>query len=377
MSVGSRQASVASSWLRKRSKQQQQQQQQESGEIEVKVGKRRSMSTNGHATMKIGGQEVHAFNDGDFSRVRGLHGLEGTEFLSSISFDEMEAGGGKGGMMMAFTEDKQYIVKELNGADHGSLLRIAREYADHVLSSEGSLIARVFAHFEHAGHNYMVMNNWMPPPRIDAIDTTKLRSLNLSTNYSQYDLKGCADDKTLKKMGGKIPAVHKRIFNVPLWCGHAFWTPERTKYYEGKLHARQVRFLVSPSVHKEITSKIDRDVKFLQRWSLMDYSLVVSYHVLPRSPGSNLILDKVYRATSDHGEQPYIAHKDNQTFICYVGIIDFLQDWTTAKIIANVIKVAERNKATIPPNPYGDRFAKFVAHKFDPTCEDGDEPPVN
>ena len=33
----------------------------------------------------------------------------------------------------------------------------------------------------------------------------------------QYDLKGCADDKTQKKDGAKVKEVHKRIFKVHMW----------------------------------------------------------------------------------------------------------------------------------------------------------------
>ena len=51
-----------------------------------------------------------------------------------------------------------------------------------------------------------------------------------------------------------------------------------------------------------------------------------------------------------------------------MGIIDFLQDWNWKKVVAQTIKVAECNKATIPPAAYGDRFATFVEGKFTPDC---------
>mmetsp|Transcript_15889 Transcript_15889/g.49764 ORF Transcript_15889/g.49764 Transcript_15889/m.49764 type:complete len:335 (+) Transcript_15889:100-1104(+) len=313
----------------------------------------------------VGGKAVEAFNDSEFVKIRERYGLDEVEFLKSIDFSKMEQGGGKGGMQMGFTSDKLYIVKELNGSDHHSLSAIAAEYCEHVLAAEGSLIARLFAHFAYRGHNFVVMNNWMPPPRYEAAPAGLVDLLR--SNFSQYDLKGCADDKTLKRRGESIPAVHKRVFNIPLWLGTLFWTEARQTYYSGKLHARDVAFHVSRAAHDDISAKVQRDVLFLQKCGLMDYSLVVSYHVLPRRDAE--ALDKVYRATSDAGAQPYVGHKDKQTFVVYLGIIDFLQDWTTAKVVANCIKVAERNKATIPPRPYGERFAQFVKDKFVPTCE--------
>lgn len=309
------------------------------------MGGKRELST---SHLLVGGHAVTAINDDEFSKVRSYFEIDEEEFLSTVDFDKMDKGGGKGGMFMSFTDDKLYIVKELNGDDHGSLLKIAKDYAKHV--TEGSLIARVFAHFKKGTKNFMVMNNWMPPVAAG------------SKNYSQYDLKGCADDKTLKRFGESVPAVHKRIFNLPMWFGTAFWSQERFTYFEGKMHAQHVHFKVSKSVHDEIISKVKKDVEFLQKYKLMDYSLVVSYHVLPRNDRKTL--DTVYRNTSDKGAQPFVGHNKTQTYVVYLGIIDFLQDWTAAKVAANCIKIAERNKATIPPLPYGDRFAEFVKEKF-------------
>jgi hypothetical protein len=44
--------------------------------------------------------------------------------------------------------------------------------------------------------------------------------------------------------------------------------------------------------------------------------------------------------------------------VLYVGIIDFLQDWTCTKNLAMAVKVCERNKATVPPDEYGARFIR-------------------
>mmetsp|Transcript_19632 Transcript_19632/g.63101 ORF Transcript_19632/g.63101 Transcript_19632/m.63101 type:complete len:359 (+) Transcript_19632:1234-2310(+) len=308
----------------------------------------------GPPTLTVGSEEVSTFFDEAYAKVRAAWDLP-SDFLSSIDFGRMEAGGGKGGMMMGFTVDQKFIVKELNGADHATMMAIAPEYVAHVLGD--SLLARIFGHFERKGHSYLVMNNWMPPPRKPV------------TNYSQYDLKGCADDKTLTRRGEKVEAVHKRIFDLKLWLGKLFWSAERTTYHEGKVHARQVRFPVSEADYREITAKIDRDVAFLQKYALMDYSLVVSYHVVAKD---DKVIDAVFRGSA--GDQPYISYSKTSAAILYLGVIDFLQDWNFKKVVAQCIKVAERNKATIPPGPYGDRFANYVKHKFNPVnleCGDG------
>ena len=334
-------------------------------------------------------ETVKTYADDEYKKVRERWQL-GDDFLGGFDFAELKEGGGKGGNLMGFTKDKQYLarvrrdrreirarrfsahaardaqVKEVNATDHNTILRIIHKYVAHLLDPEGSLLARFFLHFERGGKNYLVMNNWMPPPRYTEVDGKELGH-DIKLNYSTYDLKGCADDKTLKVHGADVEAVHKRIFNVAMWLGTVFWSPERKHYYEGKLHARETVFPVSVAAHAEIVRKTARDVRLLQACGLMDYSLVVSFHAMPRSQLA--LAESVYKGTADGGDQPFICSKPKQVFICYVGIIDFLQDWTAAKVVANCVKFLECNKATIPPKPYGDRFLNFVEGKFVPECE--------
>lgn len=314
----------------------------------------------------VGGDAVNTFNDAHYKKLRERWGL-GDDFLASFDFEgRMKSGGGKGGQLMAFTSDKQYLVKEVNATDQKTLLRITEAYAQHLLDPHGSLLARFFLHFERKGKNFLVMNNWMPPPRYEAASGFEELGFDLKTNYNRFDLKGCADDKTLVALGEDVDPVHKRVFNVGMWCGDACWTPERTRYFEGKVHAKEVKFHVSSEVHADISKQTKRDVAFLQQWGLMDYSLVVSYHAVPRDH-----LDTaraVYAGTSDGGAQPYLGASSKQIYVVYVGIIDFLQDWTLGKKIARCVKCLECNKATVPPVPYGDRFASFVDAKFVGDC---------
>ena len=299
------------------------------------------------AGFHVGGEAVQTYNDAHYKKLRERWGL-GDDFLENFDFTKnMKGGGGKGGDLMGFTTDKLYIVKEVNPGDQKTLLKITEDYATHLLDPHGSLLARFFLHFSRKGKDFLVMNNWMPPPRYDAVDSMEELGFDLKTNYNRFDLKGCADDKTLVALGEPVHAVHKRIFNVGMWCGDALWTPERKRYFEGKKHAQEVKFHVSQQVHDEISKQTRRDVQFLQKWGLMDYSLVVSYHGVPRTHLD--VARSVYAGTSDGGSQPYLAASKDTLYISYVGIIDFLQDWTCAKKVAMCVKCCERNKATIPP----------------------------
>ena len=59
----------------------------------------------------------------------------------------------------------------------------------------------------------------------------------------------------------------------------------------------------------------------------------------------------------------------------YIGIIDFLQEWTPTKISAYMIKkmVAPQPQSTIPPGPYGEQFRNFFEHKWVGDAQSADE----
>lgn len=64
---------------------------------------------------------------------------------------------------------------------------------------------------------------------------------------ASYDLKGCNDDKILERDGERLTEVHKRIWQLHMWCGSCCWSPERKVYYKGKQQAFSEQFHVTPA----------------------------------------------------------------------------------------------------------------------------------
>lgn len=120
----------------------------------------------------VGGESLPTYNDTYFRRVREAFRVPTGFLTTSFSFDELREGGGKGGNLLGFTQDRLFIVKELSDADHRSLLRVAQAYADHVVHPDGSLLCRIFAHFHHpgrgCGHNRKprCLQLCLPAPRL-------------------------------------------------------------------------------------------------------------------------------------------------------------------------------------------------------------------
>ena len=305
---------------------------------------------------------VSAYADASFSRVRQADGVLG-DFLapaSAFDFSKLAKGDGKGGNLMGFTPDKRFIVKEMSGDDHASLLKIAGAYVDHVLDPAGSLLCHFYAHFAYEGKNYVVMNNLLTDPP--------------DTYTAQYDLKGCADDKTLLRDGLRIKSVHKRFYNPKMWFGKVAWSEGRRVYHKNKVLARTDEFHVTGPQHVSFVRMIERDCAFLAGHNLMDYSLLVGVQSKPITEAqgnANIAAEQVEDMVGGPRFMPSLsvapgglAEAGREAQYLSVGIIDFLQDWNIKKKIARKFKVLERNKATIPPPRYGARFASYFGDKF-------------
>ena len=327
----------------------------------------------------IGGRTMHCYNEGEFAAIRSAFGVP-PDFLAKFDFGGMSEGGGKGGQLMGFTADRACIVKELNATDHSVLLGLAGKYRLHIIGDDPSqpsqsLLCRFFAHFQdpETHRNYAAMNNWLPPDALAALELSEgeekaVRS-ELASAFESYDLKGSADDKTLTLDGRRVQEVHKRIWNVCLWGGKCFWSPERIEYWNGKQHASTVKFRVTAQQKQWVMRAVRYDCEWLAARGLMDYSLILG---VKRLPASRTAIALALQRTTDRHTQPLACAADGEVQLLYLGFIDWLQNWTCAKTVARCIKTLERNKSTEPPGYYAERCISYLEAKFVPTaCDPG------
>lgn len=292
----------------------------------------------GRNFLTLGGIECVVLNDAYFSRVREYFGFDVDFAANNFSFDDLVASSGKGGESMCQTKDGQFYIKELNSGDHSVLneAKFAKALCHHIIEPP-SVIDPILTHFlnQENGNHYIAM----------------LNVLRYKGKWKKmYDLKGCADDRTIISDGSKLPVVRKRFYKPHIWLGCS--GNNRKVYKSGKLEALHSPLLPITSENKELLLKaIKRDTDFLVKHKLMDYSLIVGVTVatedqegLDLKPEADIYAGKPMEAT---GEEKYVL---------YVGIIDFLQRWNGSKKAAKAVKFLERNKATVPPRIYGPRF---------------------
>jgi len=289
--------------------------------------------------IRPGGRHCELYNDHIWSKIREANGVPDDFANKGWSFDKLAGGGGKGGTLMAFIE-KRYVIKELSPGDHAALLEISTSYLEHVRGGH-SLLSEILLHFhdQSTKKNFFAMRHSYGDGPVQGL----------------YDLKGCDDDKTIKANAKTLPVVRKRIWHFWMWGGTCCWSPERFTYHGGKVKARKLRLRVTRAQREQLLDAIRRDTQWLAKHNLMDYSLLIAEK---RGPRGSLVSDS---------RHPQLLHvQDDEETSLHVSIIDFLQKWNTAKVIAQAIKVAERNKATIRPAPYAQRFAKHFESVFLP-----------
>lgn len=315
----------------------------------------------------VAGKEVKLWNDDLWRTIRERDGIS-SDFLADPAYvGPFKNGGGKGGDLMAFTVDGGYIIKELGKGDHACLAGITGSFVERIKGGQ-TLLVTIYLHFTDPSQDkaYMVMRNLLK---------------HKGPFVGLYDLKGCADDKTLEANGRKVHTVHKRVWHVHMWCGDCAWSDDRMTYFQGKVAARAIEILVTKRQRADVVSRLRLDTDWLSENNLMDYSLLVG---VKRISQAEFALDKVARwsHSAPIGElrQPLLSRAGLQSrgpdgkdvgdvTLVYVGIIDFLQAWTLGKKIAMGLKVLERNKATIPPLDYSHRFFTHFEQAIQGTAE--------
>lgn len=406
------------------------------------------------------------FDDQCHAKIRRSMGIEDSFLEHNVDADALRPGGGKGGQLMAFSACRRYIIKEMSPGDHATLLVVTERYAAHVLSSaatdrgKGTLLCLYLLHYQDIATSkiFVVMANSLARAPLPSLSFGAEKANAAGQQYDfVYDLKGCADDKTLRDRGNTVKIVHKRFWQAHLWLGEVAWSEKRKAYHEGKVGARQFEGHLPEDLYEELYATIERDVEeFLVPCGLMDYSLLVGLRTvaLPsddkeeteeqkenaededaskqlisttavmkdvvefqrKSPLKSLANwqspflwtlrvveensrgggeiakegNSVAPATnhsasgseitattrSASGSEAIILATDEEEDpsqntqhllkIMALGVIDLLQDWNVSKRVARLVKIAEHDKATVPPIKYGKRFLERFQQRCRP-----------
>ncbi|KAF8227038.1 SAICAR synthase-like protein [Tricholoma matsutake] len=165
---------------------------------------------------------------------------------------------GKSGSFFYFSRDYRFIIKTIHHSEHLFLLRILRQYYDHVKSNPHTLLSRFYGLHRvklPRGRkiHFVIMNNLFPPHR-DIHETYDLKGSTIGREYPE--------EKAQKK-----PRAVLKDLN---WIN-------RGKSLE-----------LGPEKRALLEEQLRRDEEFLKSVNVMDYSLLVGIHNMQRGNRDNV-----------------------------------------------------------------------------------------
>ncbi|KAG6901622.1 hypothetical protein C0995_009895 [Termitomyces sp. Mi166 len=165
---------------------------------------------------------------------------------------------GKSGSFFYFSRDYRFIIKTIHHAEHSYLLRILREYYEHIKANPHTLLSRFYGLHRvklPRGRkiHFVIMNNIFPPHR-DIHET--------------YDLKGSTVGREYpEERAQQNPRAVLKDLN---WIN-------RGRILE-----------LGPEKRALFAEQLRRDAAFLNQINVMDYSLLVGMHNMQRGNRDNV-----------------------------------------------------------------------------------------
>ncbi|CAK9779780.1 SAICAR synthase-like protein [Cutaneotrichosporon oleaginosum] len=186
---------------------------------------------------------------------------------------------GKSGSFFYYSRDYRFIIKTISHREHNFLRSILKDYHEHVRANPHTLLSRFYGLHRvkmPRGRkiHFVIMNNLFPPHR-DIHET--------------YDLKGSAFGREYPEDKAKMnPRAVLKDIN---WVNRG-----RT-------------FEFGPEKRALFTEQLRRDMEFLRRINVMDYSLLVGIHNMERGNRDNLRLTKLRVFNPDTSKSAVVNRK--------------------------------------------------------------------
>ena len=334
-----------------------------------------------------------------FRELREHFHLDAADYLLSLTSKYIlsELGSpGKSGSFFYFSRDYRFIIKTIRHSEHKFLLRILKDYHEHVKANPHTLLSRFYGlHRVKLPHgrkiHFVIMNNLFPPHR-DIHETYDLKGSSIGREYPE--------EKAATKSGAVLKDLNWLNRGREIELG-----PEKRALFEAQLRS---------------------DVALLQRLNIMDYSLLIGLHDMRRGNKDNLRQDnlRVFQPEKELKRQPtqvkrpgagtgseqdasalrqavrrsdpkalnaqqvtklpdrdvserrhFLFYQDEGGFrstdennqpghmIYYLGVIDLFTPYTSVKRGETLWKGLTQNRhmiSSVPPKEYGQRFYDFL-----------------
>lgn len=260
---------------------------------------------------------------------------------------------GKSGSFFFFSKDQRFIIKTMTESDFNAFMRIQKHYFKHVATNDGSLLARVYG-------VYSVHMEDQKPVKLIVMENG-IRGATRDSIVGVFDLKGSMVNRIVK--GSKLSATATLKDRNLL-----------------KMNQEQIWLRFSQKDRHAILKAMQSDVHLLQKYNLMDYSLLLCIQANPdfkrgKRASNNETTQSVRSRSSVDSDMLRSMRLQFQgsrhkflsaccQYIYHIGIIDYLQDYNLDKQLENFAKYTVLMKgdgiSAVPPPAYSQRFLRFM-----------------
>lgn len=274
-----------------------------------------------------------------FRHFRALFGIKTDDYLLSVGSTQNQlrelTNPGASGSVFYLTHDDQFIIKTVQPKEAEFLLKLLPQYYMNLRQNPKTLLPKFFGQYCYicGGKNIrlIIMNNLLP-------STIKM--------HQKYDLKG----STYKRKASS----YERSKSSPTFKDLDFMEHHK----EG--------FTLEPPIYDALMKTIAADLRVLESFKIMDFSLLVGVHNLDLAQDSTPIEPiniETLGETDSWGAIP-AKNSKGENLLLFMGIIDILQSYRFKKKLEHTFKSMIHDGDSISvhkPSYYCKRFQEFMA----------------
>lgn len=265
-----------------------------------------------------------------FRHFRALFGIKTDDYLLSVGSTQNQlrelTNPGASGSAFYLTHDDQFIIKTVQPKEAEFVLKLLPQYYMNLRQNPRTLLPKFFGQYCYicGGRNIrlIIMNNLLP-------STIEI--------HQKYDLKG---------------STYKRKAS-----SYEISKPSPTYKDLDFMEHHKEGLILDRSIYDALMKTMAADLRVLESFKIMDFSLLVGIHKLDKARGSEPINIESWGAIpAENGE--------GEKLLLFIGIIDILQSYRLRKKLEHTFKSLIHDGDSISvhkPSYYCKRFQEFVA----------------
>ncbi|XP_063320564.1 phosphatidylinositol 5-phosphate 4-kinase type-2 gamma isoform X1 [Pelmatolapia mariae] len=350
-----------------------------------------------------------------FRNLRERFGIEDLDYQVSLTRSPPFSVDDQGEGLLLNSYDRTLVVKQISSEDVADMHNILSEYHQHIVKCHGNTLLPQFLGM------YRVT--------VDSEETYLMVMRNMFSHrlvvHRKYDLKGslvdreASDKERVKETSSFVLfSYHYVVFcliskpRVLLRCITYLFTPkvkELPTFKDMDFRNNMQKVYVTEEEKEKFMEKLNRDVEFLVRLKIMDYSLLLGIHDIGRAEREEEECEEEVKEEDPEAENglvpgPTVGSYGNspegiagymssvkplgpgefdpyvdvyavrscpgapQREVYFMGLIDVLTQYDTKKKAAHAAKTVKHGAgaeiSTVHPEQYAKRFRDFISNIF-------------